>query len=36
MSLHYGGRLWAKPLEILLREEIEGSRQRLLGHLEAD
>lgn len=34
MTLSYGGRLWAKPLELLLRDEIERSRVRLLGCLE--
>jgi hypothetical protein len=33
MHLHYGGRLFAQPLELLLRQEIERSRTRLAALL---
>lgn len=33
MRLHYGGRLWAPPLDRLLTDEIERSRPRLLERL---
>lgn len=35
MRLHYGGRLWAPALDRLLTDEIERSRPRLLGCLDA-
>jgi hypothetical protein len=31
MHLHYGGRLWASPLDRLLTDEIQRSRPRLLA-----
>ena len=34
MHLHYGGSLWAAPLDGLLRREIEASRPRLLAVIE--
>lgn len=34
MRLHYGGALWGPVLERLLKEEITGSRSRLLDRLE--
>ncbi len=34
MVLDYRGRLWAKPLELILRDEIAESKQRLLAQLE--
>lgn len=33
MHLHYGGGLFGRPLEVLLRQEIEHSRTRLLALL---
>ena len=33
MGLHYGGGLWGPVIERLLRDEIEGSRSRLLDRL---
>ena len=35
MTLHYGGRFWGRPLELMLRDEIEDSKARLVAKLEA-
>lgn len=33
MRLHYGGGLWLPVIERILRDEIDGSRARLLTHV---
>jgi hypothetical protein len=35
VHLHYGGRLWAPPVELLLRQEIARSRVRLAALLSS-